>query len=215
MHLGPVTITGGNITNAPCSASGGSQSPWPSGRSTSSSTAKGTTKFADATRTCGEPAAAPEPDRDRCRPHDDLEPRGQQPDHGRSGADHRQLHRAAGEGPRDSILNAGSLPGHLTRVQIQTVESDPRAPNRCQQGIFAGVVGLILLFAVSALLLPAAGRGGLVRPGDLGGPRRSALDLDSVGTSFGYSPDPCGRGRVLVISTRRSPPTPTSCSSND
>ena len=93
MHLGPVTITGGNITNARAALSGGSQSvaEWLVNFELDG---EGTQKFADATRL----AVNQPPPQNQIAIAVDRKiisnPVVQSADHRRAGADHRRLHRA-------------------------------------------------------------------------------------------------------------------------
>ena len=171
VHLGPVTITGGNITNARASLQRRLAVASPSGRSTSSSTATGTDAFANATRLAVNAAAAAEPDRDRGRPHDHLEPGREQPDHGGQGRDHRQLHRAGGQGPRldpERRFAAGEPDAGVGADRQPDAGLRVAGPGHRRRGRRAGPA-----VHVPALLLPDARRRGVVRHDDLGDARRS------------------------------------------
>ena len=145
-RLGPVIISGGDITKATAVLSGGSQTQittqWTVQFELNGS---GSDAFGEATTK----AVTLPPPQNQIAIVVDREiisaPRGRQPDHGR----HRRDHRAGSPSrrPRTSRreLNAGALPVELTRQSVQTV-SPTLGQESLHQGIVAGLVGLALLF---------------------------------------------------------------------
>ena len=171
VHLGPVTITGGNITNARAALSGGSQSvaEWSVNFELDG---EGTTKFADATRL----AVNQPPPQNQIAIAVDRTIISNPVVNSPITAGQGQITGSFTEQEAKdlaSILNAGSLPVNLTQESVQTVSPtlgseslrsrDLRRRRRVDPVVH-----------VSALLLPDARCGGLVRHGDLGGARRHA-----------------------------------------
>ena len=101
VHLGPVVITGANITSATASLSGSNRvDRGVGGRLRAGQRGHG--RLRDGDTCCRQRPTADEPDRDRGRPQGHLAPGRAVADHGGQRRDHRQLHRGAGEGPRDA-----------------------------------------------------------------------------------------------------------------
>jgi len=143
VHLGPVTITGANITNARASLSGGSQSvaEWSVNFELDG---EGTTKFADATRLA---VNQPPPQNQIAIAVDRSiisNPVVNSPITAGSG---QITGNFTEQEAKDlaSILNAGSLPVNLTQESVQTV-SPTLGSESLNQGIVAGAAGLFLLF---------------------------------------------------------------------
>ena len=143
VHLGPVTITGGNITSARASLSGSSQSvaQWTVAFELDG---PGTEAFANATRL----AYASQPPQNQIAIAVDRtiisNPVVNSPITAGKG---EITGNFTEQGAKDlaSILNAGSLPVNLTQESIQTV-SPTLGSESLQQGILAGAAGLFLLF---------------------------------------------------------------------
>ncbi len=143
VHLGPVTITGGNITNARAALSGGSQSvaEWSVNFELDG---EGTTKFADATRL----AVNQPPPQNQIAIAVDRTIISNPVVNSPITAGQGQITGSFTEQEAKdlaSILNAGSLPVNLTQESVQTV-SPTLGSESLDQGIFAGAAGLILLF---------------------------------------------------------------------
>ena len=143
VHLGPVTITGGNITSARASLSGSSQSvaEWTVAFELDG---PGTEAFANATRLA---VNAPPPQNQIAIAVDRTiisNPVVNSPITAGKGEITGSFDE---QGAKDlaSILNAGSLPVNLTQESVQTV-SPTLGSESLDQGIFAGAAGLVLLF---------------------------------------------------------------------
>ena len=143
VHLGPVVITGANITSATASLSGSNQSiaEWVINFVLDS---EGTAAFATATRE----AVNAQPPQNQIAIAVDHKiisnPVVQSPITRGPRPDHRQLHRETAKNLA-AILNAGSLPVNLTQQSVQTV-SPTLGTESLKEGIIAGAAGLILLF---------------------------------------------------------------------
>jgi preprotein translocase subunit SecD len=143
VHLGPVTITGGNITNARAALSGGSQSvaEWLVNFELDGD---GTQKFADATRL----AVTQPPPQNQIAIAVDRKIISNPVVQGAITAGSGQISgNFTEQSAKDlaAILNAGSLPVNLTQESVQTV-SPTLGSESLDQGIVAGAAGLFLLF---------------------------------------------------------------------
>ena len=143
VHLGPVTITGGNITNARAALSGGSQSvaEWLVNFELDG---EGTQKFADATRL----AVTQPPPQNQIAIAVDRKIISNPVVQGAITAGSGQISgNFTEQSAKDlaAILNAGSLPVNLTQESVQTV-SPTLGSESLDQGIVAGAAGLFLLF---------------------------------------------------------------------
>ena len=143
VHLGPVTITGGNITNARAALSGGSQSvaEWLVNFELDG---EGTQKFADATRL----AVTQPPPQNQIAIAVDRKIISNPVVQGAITAGRGQISgNFTEQSAKDlaAILNAGSLPVNLTQESVQTV-SPTLGSESLDQGIVAGAAGLFLLF---------------------------------------------------------------------
>ena len=145
MHLGPVTITGGNITKASAQLSGGSQTdPITQWVVTFNLDKEGSDAFSKATTAA---LALPSPQNQIAIALDRSIISSPQV----TGAITTGSGQIQGNFTEDSaknlasLLNAGALPVELTRQSVRTV-SPTLGAESLRQGIIAGIVGLVLLF---------------------------------------------------------------------
>ncbi|MEP6758098.1 MAG: protein translocase subunit SecD [Actinomycetota bacterium] len=143
VHLGPVTITGGNLTSARASLTGSSQSvaEWTVAFELDG---PGTQAFADATRLA---VNSPAPQNQIAIAVDRLiisNPVVNSPITAGKGEITGNFTEQEAK-DLASILNAGSLPVNLTQESVQTV-SPTLGSESLREGILAGAAGLFLLF---------------------------------------------------------------------
>jgi preprotein translocase subunit SecD len=143
VHLGPVVITGANITSATASLSGSSQSvaEWVINFVLDS---EGTSAFANATRTAVN-AQSPQNQIAIAVDHQIISnPVVQSPITAGRGQITGNFTESDAKNLA-AILNAGSLPVNLTKQSVRTV-SPTLGTESLKEGIIAGAAGLILLF---------------------------------------------------------------------